>query len=309
MTSPAVQPLAVLKKHGRSFYFASHLLGAKHTIQAARLYSFCRHVDDLVDEAENPQLACLHISQVKHAISAGHSADARVQDMLALMQELHIPNAPVFSLIEGMEYDLLPRHVQDEAELLNYAYKVAGTVGLMMCKVLDVQDAMALPFAIDLGIAMQLTNIARDVAEDAARGRVYLPADWVNNLSAVQIQGANIQQTAVLKHATEKILALAENYYQSGLSGLGYLPPAARCGILVAAMVYRDIGKKVLELGAESLTQRAVVPGYRKLACAMVALIKSLFSPGFFRLNKRHHQQLHQYLYNCYGSSTHEYRE
>ena len=296
------QAIAVLRSNGRSFYFASRLLGSTYRVRAARLYAFCRYVDDMVDESTDQDSAAREIEQLKSSLQSGHSAQPCVKNMIALMQTLSMPFAPVQSLISGVQSDLLPRRIKDEAELLHYAYEVAGTVGLMMCFLLDVRNTQAWPFAIDLGIAMQLTNIARDVGEDAAKGRVYLPATWVGDLSATDIVNPNAEQQKTLQQATQRILKLADVYYQSGLAGVRYLPPGARYGIVVAAMVYREIGAVVADTGYRSWNQRAVVPQSRKVVCASKALTNHAWRFLTQWASVEHDPTLHQDLQNCFGA-------
>jgi len=159
------QPLAILAEHGRTFHFASHLLGKTFRLRAAKLYAFCRYIDDLADKTQDPQLAKKRLQSLRRDLSLRASAHERCAQMLALAEETSMPMTPVLALIDGAMQDLSPVSIPDERALIQYAYQVAGTVGLMMCSVLDVKDAQALPYAIDLGIAMQLTNIARDVGE------------------------------------------------------------------------------------------------------------------------------------------------
>jgi phytoene synthase len=304
MTPAKDQALAVLKSHGRSFYFASHLLAPKYRARAARLYAFCRYVDDVADEASDPLLATQELDCIKSAIQSGYSDQACVMDMIALMQELTMPQAPVLSLIEGIQSDLNMQHIQDERHLLRYAYQVAGTVGLMMCEVLDVQPKQAWPFAIDLGIAMQLTNIARDVGQDAKLGRIYLPAAWLGNMTAQEILSPNAQQVLSLQASTKKLLALAKDYYQSGLSGVVYLPPAARYSIIVAAHVYGDIGQTIARADYRSWDRRAVVSPPRKVLCATSALIRYALQPGLRKPNPDHARPLHQHIQDCFGTNA-----
>ncbi len=296
------QALAVLKSHGRSFYFASQLLAPTYRSRAARLYAFCRYVDDIADESSDQTQAHHDLEQIKTALKHGHSPQPCVEDMLALMRETNMPIAPVCSLIEGMQSDLKHVRIEDEAALLHYAYQVAGTVGLMMCFVLDVRDQNAWPFAIDLGIGMQLTNIARDVGQDAKNGRVYLPATWQHQLNASEIVDPHAEQKKYLQAATERILSLAELYYRSGLSGVGYLPPAARFGIIVAARVYREIGQKVAQTDYQSWDRRAVVSQPRKIFCAASALVRYAMYPRARQSHPFHERSLHRHLHDCFGT-------
>jgi len=169
MTMTDNQALSVLQSNGRSFHFASRLLTPNHRVRAARLYAFCRYVDDIADEVPDRALATTKLEQVNADVLSGQSSEPVVANMLDLMREASIPQEPVVALVDGVRSDVYLSTVSTEAQLVRYAYQVAGTVGLMMSVVLDVHDREAWPFAIDLGIAMQLTNIARDVGEDAQK--------------------------------------------------------------------------------------------------------------------------------------------
>jgi len=302
MTLNASHAMATLKSNGRTFYFASHLLGSTYRIRAARLYAFCRYVDDLADESEDPVLAKLSLDKLQESLRNGHSDQDCVASMIALMKELSMPSEPVLALIKGVQSDLTTRRIKDQAELLGYSYQVAGTVGLMMCMALDVRDVNAWPFAIDLGIAMQLTNIARDVGEDARKGRVYLPSTWLKGLTAAQIAHPDIENAKTLQLATQQTLNLAETYYQSGLDGIHYLPGAARYGIVVAAMVYREIGQLIAQDNFHSWDRRAVVPAWRKLTCATGALSRYALRRLSTQQQAAHDPRLHQDLQNCFGA-------
>ncbi len=302
MTLAKEQAESVLKKHGRSFHFASKLLAPAYRLRAARLYAFCRYIDDLADESNDPNTAAQQLAQINSEIQHGQSTQYVVADMIALMQELSMPHAPVLSLIKGVQSDLSMQRIENEEELLRYAYQVAGTVGLMMCVILDVRDKEAWPFAMDLGIAMQLTNIARDVGQDASKGRIYLPATWLGNFSTDQITHPSSTQAVALQAATQKTLALSQAYYQSGLTGVPYLPPAARYGIVVAAAVYREIGQVVAQSKYCSWDRRAIVPQSRKIICASQALVRYAVQTRSRLSPPRHDQELHRHLQNCFGA-------
>ena len=219
---------AVLQRHGRTFFVASRLLGRRHAERAAVLYAFCRHVDNLADEASDPTSARAALAAVQHALRTGLAPDPWTRAMLALQSETGMAVGPALDLVAGVAGDLEDVRVADEAALLLYSYRVAGTVGLMMCAALDVHDPRAHPFAIDLGIAMQLTNIARDVGEDARMGRRYLPASWIGEVAPAAIAEPDLPLQRQLQDATRRLLALADRYYASGESGLAYLPRRAR---------------------------------------------------------------------------------
>ena len=262
-----LEAIAILQTHGRSFYFASHLLSKRHRNRAARLYAVCRQIDDLADEAQDPQYAKTQLQALMQSIEQSQSTDQVANQAIALCQDMDI-KTPLLELISGVASDLETVRVQNESELLHYAYQVAGTVGLMMCEALDVHELKAHPFAIDLGIAMQLTNIARDLAEDAENNRVYFPADWIGAMTPEQILAPNLAQQAQLQQATKQLLDLADSYYQRGLYGLPYLPGRARYGILVAANVYREIGEVIKQAGYQAWRFRAKVSFSNKMGCA-----------------------------------------
>jgi len=296
MSSAVVTAMDVLSSHGRSFYFASHLLGRVHRHRAARLYAFCRYVDDLVDEHTDALQARKQIEAIRRSLQTGVSRHSAVQNLLSLRQEVALPMVPLDWLLSGVQSDLNVARVQNEAELIQYAFKVAGTVGLMMCAVLDVHHPKAGPFAVDLGIAMQLTNIARDVGEDAAKGRVYLPAAWTGGLSPADILAPTSAQQVRLRTSIQRTLALAQTYYDSGTSGLGYLPWGAQNGILAAAMLYREIGLVLANNEHRSWETRAMVSLPRKMMCTAKALPRHWWRSSWGLVQPTHRAPLHQHL-------------
>lgn len=241
-----LQSRQVLARHGKSFYWASFFLGPKLATRAARLYEFCRFVDDLADgDLPHRQLSLEEIfARLKSdKQSKGSQSLAELDDFLQLAEESQIPLVAAQELLHGMLQDQTPAAFTSERELLRYCHAVAGTVGLMMCRVLDCKNHRADSFAIDLGIAMQLTNISRDVLEDAQMGRRYLPSDWLpDNLSVDDIATAKASAHKPVAIAIERLLALSENYYQSALLGIRLLPFRSRLAIAIALRVYRQIG-------------------------------------------------------------------
>ena len=263
----------VLAQKGRSFHWARRILGKTHAARATRLYALCRYLDDLADEATSLTEARTALDHARQAILTGESNDPLLQDGLDLIRECGIETAKVLDLIAGITSDLDPVRVANAAELFQYCYRVAGTVGLMMCRVLDVKDPAALMHAADLGIAMQLTNICRDIAEDAAAGRRYLPATLCGEIepAALILPGESLQTKVCCSVAT--LLQHAENFYQSGERGLPYLPLRARCSILVAARVYRAIGGQLSVRGGRYWAGRAVVSDWEKAGISLGLLV------------------------------------
>lgn len=292
--APAAIPARqVLKTHGRSFHFASHLLGKRHAGRGARLYAFCRHLDDLADEATDPAEANASLDATRFALNAGYASDPVVMDFITLASETEMPLEPALHLIDGLQQDLKKVALTSQAELIRYAYRVAGTVGLMMCPVLDTYESEAMPHAIDLGIAMQLTNIARDVGEDARMGRRYLPGPWVDDASASAIAAPSPGLRIKLQSATERLLRLADRYYASGVAGLHYLPPRARLAILVASRVYGAIGNDIAACNYRSWDRRACVAGPKKITLALGATRAFFSTDRMKRLASSHEMNLH----------------
>ena len=192
--------------------------------------------------------------------------------MLTLMRDCRIDPSIPLDLITGVESDLGEVRLATMAELEQYCYRVAGTVGLMMTAALDVTTPEALPHAVDLGIAMQLTNICRDVREDALQGRRYLPAALVGPLDPAELVAPTGATRATAVGAVHTLLHLADRYYASGEAGLKYLPRGARFGILVAARLYRQIGHVLRRRDADCWSSRAYVGGPGKVGVTLRAL-------------------------------------
>lgn len=287
---------SVLRKHGRTFHLASRLLGAAHAERAAVLYGFCRHVDDLADESGDAVAAMAALEAVRRSLRTRQAEDPWTAALLALQAHTGLSLAPVHALLDGVQSDLSPVRLADEASLVRYAYQVAGTVGVMMCAVLDVRDPRATPFAIDLGIAMQLTNIARDVGTDARMGRRYLPASWVGDVPACDIAAPDPALQRELRGATRRLLRLADRYYASGEAGLAFLPLRARLAILTAGRMYRAIGGRIAAADYRSWDRRAVVGPAAKAGLASQALFALAFSARLHRRDAVHDASLQHAL-------------
>jgi len=286
----------ILAKKGKTFHWAKRLLNPKHGERATRLYAFCRYLDDLADEAESKELARMQLMEVSRALQTGQTHDPVVADALQLMSDCRIEPRIPQELINGLLTDLEEVELMTVDELLRYCYRVAGTVGLMMSDVLDVTDASASAFAIDLGIGMQLTNICRDVQEDARMGRRYLPSEVIGKVSLQELVDPPLMQQGRLRVGMEYLLNLADEYYHSGESGLPFLPLRARHGILIAAKVYRAIGVKLREQDFNYWEGRTVISKGRKVRITLAALAGSFMGAGFWRQPLRHKAELHRAL-------------
>ena len=190
-----------------------------------------------------------------------------------------IPREEPDALLDGMAQDLDPVRIPDEDALLLYCYRAAGVVGRMMSRIMGRDHAEALRRAVHLGIAMQLTNIARDVGEDAKRDRVYLPSAWLAEAGGSAVDVLAARPSAPVRRVTHRLLALAEAYYGSGIAGIGMLPSSCRPAILSAALLYRAIGRRVAARDGDGVTGRARVSTTRKAALIAVAALRCALDP------------------------------
>ncbi|MDJ0880083.1 MAG: phytoene/squalene synthase family protein [Gammaproteobacteria bacterium] len=300
--SPAFQATDVLSKHGKSFYFAGRFLPLKQFKACARLYSFCRYLDDVVDASLQKPDALKKLIQIANELDSGMSFDPVISDFLMLSREYQINHEPVRQLIQGLLSDLDSVLFEDDAQLKLYCYRVAGTVGLLMCDVLGVEDTQAHKHAIDLGIAMQLTNIARDVAEDARNNRRYLPKSLVGNLNPLQIANADVWHRDNLKTAVKILLDDAEYFYESAERGMAYLPWRVRLAILIAARVYRGIGRQLARKKYATWLGRAQVTTRGKIMITVKACFDFITRTRFHLKTAQHNPVLHQPIQGVPGS-------
>lgn len=290
----------VLAIKGSSFYWARFFLGNNHAQRATRLYRFCRYIDDIADEVLSNKTAeaMLVLEGISRDISRKESQNPITQDMLLLMQECEIEPSLILSLIEGVTLDLYPVAMQDIDSLLRYCYFVAGTVGVMMCKILDIKDPCAYPFAIDLGIAMQLTNISRDVAADAALGRCYLPINTIKNTTISDFTLDNLvtppdEKKVHVQECLHKLLILADSYYESSRYGLHFIDVKSRLSILVAANIYRQIGILLKARQYQYWLGRVRVSQSTKIMVTINVFLKALFTPSFWHFTHQYNQHTH----------------
>lgn len=276
---------SILARGSKSFSLASYLLPAERRDDAAAVYAFCRRCDDAIDEAprHHHRAALTRLRDELDAVYAGKALD---DIALAAFQEVtrkrRLPREYPDDLIEGMVMDVEGRRYRDLGELSLYCYRVAGTVGLMMCHVLGVKNDAALEPAVHLGIALQMTNIARDVAEDWKRGRLYLPdshlgADVAESLH--QALGGPLPEDRVdaLAGATMRLLREADDYYRSADKGLRWLSLRDAAAMRCARWIYWGIGERVAARGGDPRQERAVVPLGDKLRLMRQALTVELY--------------------------------
>lgn len=262
-------------RHGSlSFYTASRLLPSKVRDPALALYAFCRLADDAVDLHDEKIDAVLRLRDRLDLIYEGRPLDAAADRAFAAVVEMHeMPKALPDALLEGLAWDAMEQRYDTLSGVFDYSARVAAAVGAMMSVLMGVRDADALARACDLGVAMQLTNIARDVGEDARAGRIYLPLDWMRE--------AGIEPEAFLadplpdegiRTLVRRLLAEANRLYIRSEAGIAALPLSARPGIFAARHVYAGISGAIRRNGHDTISYRARTYKRQKMAWLLLSL-------------------------------------
>ncbi|MDX2265479.1 MAG: phytoene/squalene synthase family protein [Hyphomicrobiales bacterium] len=285
------------EKGSKSFAAAARLLPQSVRDQAYMLYAWCRHCDDVIDgqelgfaapaPAEEPpaeRLAAL-TRETERAIRG----DAEKPVFIALQRVLtanDIPARRPLELLRGFEMDVAGRRYRTVEDTLSYSYHVAGVVGVMMAMIMGARDRDTLNRASDLGIAFQLTNICRDVMDDAAVGRVYLPEDWLSAAGAPPHDIAAPRHRAAVAEVAARLLQTAEGYYASAKVGLTRLNFRPALAIAAARGVYREIGVAVKSRGADAWDTRTIISKGRKKALVASAFFTALEAHSLGRLRR-----------------------
>jgi len=260
-----------IRQGSKSFFAAGQLLPGHVREAAFGLYAFCRLSDDLVDEATDTAACHDAVARLDHRIGrayAGDPADTPADRAFAeIVSAFAIPEALPRALIEGFAWDAAGMRYDDLDALHAYAARVAGSVGAMMALIMGVRSPDALARACDLGAAMQLTNIARDVGEDARMGRLYLPLDWMRagGLDPDAFV-ADPRPSAALADIVARLLAEADALYHRAEAGIAVLPSRCRPAIRAAGLIYGAIGRVIAAERHDPVTRRARVGATRKLA-------------------------------------------
>ncbi len=253
----------LIKKHAKSFYWASFFLSKPIFDKCSSLYNFCRTLDDIADEDKKLETKKENFLKFKTDFINKNLSNSIIKEMWSIINSENISKKVVMDLFDGVQTDLEDKvQINSKKELLIYSYRVAGTVGLMMSKILKVDNKEALKGAVDLGIAMQLTNIARDVCEDKARNRHYVKQDF-----------SSIKETI-----NESLI-----FYDKSFCSISSIPLGSRFSVIVARRVYRKIGDYVLrQKNIENYNNagKIYVPVYEKIIQTLLSLfdfIKLLF--------------------------------
>lgn len=272
----------MIRTGSKSFFLASHLLPGDLRSAVYALYAFCREADDAIDGGSDPFLGLSVFERRLAAVYGEGEPEGPVDRSLArVVRDYALPRELLDALLQGFAWDAQSRSYKDLAGLYGYGVRVAGSVGITMALLMGVRDPAMLARAADLGVAMQLTNIARDVGEDASRGRVYLPLRWLREADlSPQMLVQDPQFTPGLGRVVARLLSAADCLYARADSGIAGLPARCRPGIYAARRLYAGIGHELLRRGGDSVSQRTVLPGARKLALTARSLLPPRVNPA-----------------------------
>ncbi len=260
-----------IRKGSKSFAAAAALFDAETRADAEMLYAWCRHCDDVIDGQElghgmatpdaataNQRLTALY-AKTRRALAGELTDDPDFAAFQRVALRRHIPESYATQLLDGFAMDVMARRYETLEDTLDYCWHVAGVVGVMMALVMGVEpgDLPTLRRAQDLGLAFQLTNISRDVTDDAANERIYLPAAWLADAGIPEAEITARKHRRALFKVTQRLLAAAEPYYDSALAGLPSLPFRSAWAIAAARGVYRQIGVIVRQRGPTAWDSRA----------------------------------------------------
>ncbi|WOJ96462.1 phytoene/squalene synthase family protein [Congregibacter brevis] len=266
---------AMIRTGSKSFFLASHLLPPALRGAVYALYAFCREADDAIDDGADP-LAELEIFRERLGAVYGEEIPGNVVDraLARVVRDHALPRELLEALLQGFAWDVQSRAYKDLGGVYGYGVRVAGSVGVMMALLMGVRDPGMLARAADLGVAMQLTNIARDVGEDAVAGRVYLPTRWLREVG-LSPQGLvdKPAHSPELASVVARLLSAAECLYARADSGIAGLPARCRPGIYAARKLYAGIGHELLRRGGDSVSRRTVLPTHRKLLLTLSSLV------------------------------------
>ncbi|MFN7026271.1 MAG: phytoene/squalene synthase family protein [Pseudorhizobium sp.] len=273
-----------IAKGSQSFAAAARLFDRHTREDAVLLYAWCRHCDDVVDgqtlgheqqddfrEGQQQRLELLR-QQTASALQGERVSDPVFEALRRVVERHQIPARHPEELLAGFQMDVTERRYESVSDTLDYCYHVAGVVGVMMAMIMGVRDPKTLDRACDLGLAFQLTNIARDVVEDARAGRVYLPAELLARHGLYVIDPEDMAQRPALHAAAIELLDLADDYYASAYVGIASLPSRSAWAIAAARRVYRAIGSKLRDGGAEAWNGRVSTSKGEKVALLGLAL-------------------------------------
>ena len=299
-TKSELEPVSfIMGRYAKTFTWAACLLPSKVKEEVETLYAFCRYVDNLADGQTENETSRAQLQRIRHDLKSGHSDIPTILNFLRLARFRRIPLDYAIELVDGVTSDLGKVRIPTMQELLRYCYRVASTVGVMICEVLRVKTSEARLYAIDLGIAMQLTNIARDLLEDFENDRIYLPAELVSEtVIEAALSKKNSSAARRVYSGIESLLDHADDYYRSADKGIRFLPIWARWSILAASRNYEAIGLLIRLMGPGYWFGRTSTSARQKFSNTLASGLALALKPTYWNLAQsvRHQSSLHNAL-------------
>lgn len=255
-------------KSGSSFYYSFLFLPPDRRRAITALYAFCREIDDAVDECSDAEVARTKLAWWRREISGTFTGSAQhpvAQALIPVVGQFDLPEPRFQEIIDGMEMDLQYNRYPDFATLQSYCYRVAGVVGLMAAEIFGYRDPATLRYAENLGTAFQLTNIVRDVGEDARRNRIYLPLDELSRFGVATSDIVQLRETDAFRSLIEFQIDRAREYFQRAFSALPAADRKSQRPGLVMAAIYQTLLNEVRAGGCKVLNQRTSLTPLRKL--------------------------------------------
>ena len=281
---------AMTRHHAKTFYMATRFLPNEKQRGIFAIYALCRYIDDIVDEAEDllrqQKIAIddinVQLEHCKHKLEETYRGKKHDDEILLafsdVLRNYHIPMSLPFELLDGVCMDLYKKRYQIFSELYDYSYKVASVVGLMTSEIFGYEDPKARDYAVDLGIAMQLTNILRDIGEDLEKDRIYLPAREMGKFGVTEedlfAHRMNDNFLALMNFQIER----ARNYYDKSEKGIELLSPDSRLPVYLAHFNYRGILEKIKKNNCNVFTDRAYLNATEKFTILPRLLYRTKFT-------------------------------
>jgi phytoene synthase len=280
----------IIQSGSKSFAAAARLFDPRTRAGAYLLYAWCRHCDDVIDGQElghhshrtgphDPFRALARLrAETISAMALEPTDDPVFVAFQRVVREFAIPARHPHELLDGFAMDVAGRRYETIEDTLDYCYHVAGVVGVMMSMVMGAREPDTLDRACDLGIAFQLTNIVRDIFDDAAAGRLYLPRAWLAEAGVPPEEIADLRHRAAVHAVAQRVLALADQYYASSRSGIARLPMRSAWAVSSARIVYREIGQEVRRRGPEAWSTRVSTSRTQKIGAVIRGAMSAIAS-------------------------------
>lgn len=289
----------IIRDGSKSFAAAARLLPREFRASAYLLYAWCRHCDDVIDgqtlgsqhrhDERDSERALAELKEnTIHVLEGGSTSDPIFQALQLVCRKHRIPSSLPMDILAGFQLDIEKYRYVSIEDTLQYSYHVAGAVGIVMAMIMGVRDTPTLDRANDLGLAFQLSNIARDVIDDAEVGRVYLPADWLESegIEPTAESIASSKRRDSIAAVVRRMMIEAEKYYESSFHGLKHLDLRSAWAIASARSIYRSIGRKVVQRGEKAWDRRVSTTKGDKLACVLGGATTALYSHSIARLSE-----------------------